>query len=94
MGETCEILDIGCHLSWIFDELELFVYWIFGSIMDALGALFSLIPVPDFMSSMQSYTLPSSIAFYAGYFELEFGLGVIVSAYTIRFIIRRLPVIG
>lgn len=92
--ETCEIYDVGCWFDWLFKEIELFFVWILGTVLDAVAGIFSLLPVPDFMQNVQSYTLPDSMAYYASAFEIPFGVGVIVSAYGIRFLIRRLPVVG
>lgn len=91
---TCKALDVGCWLTWVFDEIELFFHWVWGSILDGLVYAFSLIPLPSFLENIPSYTLPSGVAFYAQYFELQFGLEVIVTAYIARFILRRIPGIG
>jgi len=38
--------------------------------------------------------LPTSVSWAASAFQLDVGLGIIVSAYISRFILRRIPIIG
>lgn len=80
--------------DYLLDNLYRMANFIFGSILDGLAFIFNMLPVPEFMKDLPSYTLPPEVAYYAQYMQLEFGLSVIVIAYTLRFIIRRLPVIG
>lgn len=61
--------------------------------MGGLASLFESIPVPSFLE-MGNLNLPSSVIFFTDLFVLPLGASIIVSAYTLRFIIRRLPFIG
>ena len=81
-------------LTWFFEELKIFSTWLLGNILEGFAAVLNAIPLPDFLLNIPSYTLPPSVSFYAQYFEIEFGFTVLVSAYTIRFILRRIPFIG
>jgi hypothetical protein len=38
--------------------------------------------------------MPSGVAYVAAAFALPQGIAIIVGAFTIRFIIRRLPIVG
>lgn len=91
--ESCDALDFGCYLGWLADEISLIFLNIFNSILEGLVYILSLIPVPDFLLNT-SFTLPPSIAYYAQTFNISFGIGIIVSAYTFRFLLRRIPFIG
>ncbi|MET0082676.1 MAG: hypothetical protein ABW079_06650 [Sedimenticola sp.] len=82
--------------SWI---KELFVWLgqkIFEGIMDASATIVEAIPVPDFVDQAGAKIgqIGSDIGYWIGPFELDYGLSAIISAYTLRFIIRRIPLIG
>lgn len=75
-------------LSYWFKEM---LYWLMG----LLASILELIPVPDWVDDADSLGhLSSDIAFYVAPMQLGEGIGIILTAYTIRFIIRRIPVIG
>lgn len=38
--------------------------------------------------------VPASLLWFLGWFQLDYALGLIGGAYLVRFLIRRLPVIG
>jgi hypothetical protein len=92
----CKIYDIGCWLDWVFEELRLFFVWVFDSIMDGAATLFESLPAPDFLTNAGSLnaSLGSDVLFYLTLFQAHYGLGIIVSAYLARFILRRIPIIG
>jgi hypothetical protein len=52
-----------------------------------------MIPVPDFLTSA-SIQLPPSVAFFADVLMFPEGFQMIATAYTARFILRRIPGIG
>lgn len=91
---TCGVTDIGCWLGWLVDELRILIIGVYGWLLDGLTALFDLIPVPDFLQNMPSYTIPSGVAFFADVMQLQIGVGIVVSAYVLRFLVRRIPIIG
>ena len=70
--------------------------WLFGKILDALIAMLSAIPVPDFIQNAGSAIQQSFgyMTWGAGMLELEFGMAVCFGAYLLRFMIRRLPIVG
>jgi hypothetical protein len=79
----------------MWDSIKNFFLYIYESIILGVSDLFSLIPAPDFLENINSsLSIPSSVAFFAAPMQFQFGVGVIVSAYTIRFLIRRIPIIG
>lgn len=83
-------------LEWL-KELLLFIpLQVWDGILSALATLLEAIPVPAFMENLGSLFggIDPGIAFFLS--SLNFGVGVsmVLSAYVIRFIIRRLPVVG
>lgn len=85
-------------LIWLVEMLQwLFVEKLFGGIMTVLGDAIAAIPVPDFMSDIGAYATDianSQVGWLWNVFALSEGIAIIAAAYGIRFIIRRLPVIG
>jgi hypothetical protein len=79
----------------MWESIKNFFLWVYESIVLGISNLFSLIPAPAFLENIDSsLTIPSSVAFFAAPMQFQFGITVIVSAYTTRFLIRRIPFIG
>ena len=93
-ADSCEVYDLSCLGGWVLDQLSSFALWVFEKILNGMAAVIEAIPVPDFMQNVGSLHIPSSVAWFAQSLQLDTGMGIIVTAYTIRFIIRRLPVVG
>ncbi|MBP0049846.1 hypothetical protein H9C73_14025 [Marinobacterium sp. AK62] len=68
------------------------LYWLF----DVLASLLEELPVPEFFNDASGAfsSIPPSVAFYLAPMELELGLSIILGAYVLRFVIRRIPIIG
>jgi hypothetical protein len=94
MNNECSWYDPSCALAWLSAELKAFALWIYDAFMSGFSALVEAIPVPDFLANVGSYTLPSSLSWAAHALNLDIGLGIVVTAYTARFILRRIPFIG
>lgn len=92
--EQCTFYDVGCWQRHLLDGLEDMVLWLLEMLLNAAAFALEAIPVPDWVSSVDSVTLPSSVVFFTSLFQLPFGLTVVASAYTLRFLIRRIPLIG
>lgn len=83
-------------LDWF---VELLLWWprkLWQLVLDGMASLIEAIPVPSFMSSLGSFAsgLDPGIAFFLNDLQIGTGLGMIISAYIIRFVIRRIPLIG
>ena len=78
----------------IIDNLKSLFFWFISKIVDLFVYLLSLIPVPDFIQNLQTYTPPEGVVYFLNFFNFDVGIGIIVTAYIARFIIRRLPVVG
>jgi hypothetical protein len=97
MSDTqCGFTDLGCHAQWIVDEVKGFFVWIAEQIFNALVAVLNAIPLPGWASSGTDIfaSIPASVGYFLGPFDLAFGAAVVGSAYGTRFLIRRIPFIG
>lgn len=90
----CGIFEVKCGLEWLADELKSILLWVYDSVMSGVAFIIESIPVPDFLANLQSYTIPPSVSWAADPFNIPAGIAIIVSAYTARFILRRIPFIG
>lgn len=83
--------------QWLLDLLLWVPRQVFSAIVAAFAALLNAIPVPDFVADLGP-AFTSLFAGTTGYFldlmQLPYGIGVVSSAYVLRFLIRRIPVIG
>lgn len=82
--------------QWVLNLLLYVPRMLFSELMTGLAALLSAIPVPSFVSQVGSYWsgVPDSVMFFVAPLHLGTGLGMIGTAYGVRFLIRRLPFVG
>ena len=92
--ETCDWYDLACYLSWLIEDIKLIFLYVLDSILSGVASLIEAIPVPSFLQNVGSVSIPPTVLYFADPLELSYGTSVVVSAYTLRFVIRRLPVIG
>jgi hypothetical protein len=90
----CAFYDVPCFLGWLLVEMKLFFVWILEGVLGAGASVLEAIPVPDFMVTMGSINLPPMIAYLSDVFMLPEGAAIQVTALTLRFLIRRIPIIG
>jgi hypothetical protein len=83
-------------LAWLVTMLLWVPHKLYGLILAGLGAVIAAIPVPGFMLNVGNYAagLPSGVAYFAQSLQLPLGLSILVTAYVLRFCIRRIPIIG
>jgi len=83
-------------VGFVIDLIQWAVVKVFLMFAEALIGLLSLIPVPEWLSSLSGNVaaLPAGVLFFVGPLQLTTGCAWIVSAYVLRFLIRRIPVIG
>lgn len=91
--QECKAYDIFCWLGWLVNEIRLIFVGIYSSILDSIAGLFSSIPTPNFLLAAVP-ELPPSIMYFADLFMIHYGLSAMVSAYILRFLVRRIPFIG
>lgn len=81
-------------LDFLLDLLLWIPRKIYQLFLEGLLALFNWIPVPAWAEGLDLDWVPSSMAYFLEPFNVAWGLTCITSAYLIRFLIRRLPVVG
>lgn len=83
-------------LAWLKDLLLYIPLKVWQGMLDSLAGLLEAIPVPSFMSNLGSLfaSIDPGIAFFVNGLHLATGATMILSAYVIRFLIRRIPVVG
>lgn len=91
MGEI--ISDLA---QWLLDALLWIPRWLWAEILDALASIVEAIEVPSWLEEWDSAVLSvtADLWWVAELFKVQQGLAIMVSALTIRFLIRRIPVIG
>lgn len=90
-------------MSWINDLVDWFVKWaewlpkkLYSVVMEALASFINAIPVPAFFTDASGAfsSIPSSVLWFASSLELGYGVTVVLSAYALRLVLRRIPFIG
>jgi hypothetical protein len=79
-----------------FELILVFPQYIFQLIAEGVVLFFDWLPVPSFFSDAAGAFsgLPSDVIFYAQLFQVSEGITIVMGAYLIRFVIRRIPIIG
>ena len=87
---------LGDFASWLKDLLLWVPRKLWAELLDGFAALLTAIPVPDFVHTAQSAFggIPTSVIFFATKFAVPEAIAMALAAYGIRFLIRRIPVIG
>ncbi len=82
--------------QWLMDLLLWIPKKLFELIMDVFASLFEALPVPDFIirASDAFSGISGNVLFFASKFAIAEGLAIYIGALILRFIIRRLPLIG
>ena len=88
------------YLKEILDWLLGFIGWsvveVVKLLLAGLAAIINAIPVPDWVAHAGDAisNFPPGAAYFLGSLHIATGCTILVSAYTIRFLIRRIPFIG
>lgn len=82
--------------TWLKDVLLWVPRKLWAELLEALAAVIQAIPVPDFFQTAKSAftSIPPSVLFFAAKFAVPEGLTMILAAYALRFVLRRIPLIG
>lgn len=64
--------------------------------LDGVAAVLEAIPVPSWLSGAGAVfdAIPDGVIYFAQALQLPAGLSMVLGAYVLRFIIRRIPIIG
>jgi sulfite exporter TauE/SafE len=83
-------------LAWVLELFEWIPKRIFEGVMDAAATVVESIPAPDFVAQAGNYfgNIPTTIVFFFQFFAIGQGIAMITSALLLRFILRRIPLIG
>lgn len=99
-GKTCDWYDVPCHASSVTKWAGAFLQYLpmkaFEQLCAGLGSVISGVPAPSFFLTAGTALsqIPSSVAFFAQAFQIGPGITMILSAYVLRWSIRRMPFIG
>jgi hypothetical protein len=88
---------------WLKSALEQIASWLLNAFLSIIGWLFDgllylldLIGLADQIKTSSGYfdSLPEGAWYYLNLFQAQYGLSAILVAYSIRFLIRRIPGFG
>lgn len=70
--------------------------WVFSELIDGFIEFFNSIPVPDFFATAANAfgNIPPEVVYFAQPFHIGYGVTMILGAYLLRFIVRRIPIFG
>lgn len=94
MANQCYWYNPTCWLDSLIESLKDLFLYIWDLFLSGLASLIEAIPTPSFLMDLTGLELPETVIWLASMFQLDFGLTVITSAYTFRFILRRIPGVG
>lgn len=83
-------------LNWLVGAITWAALEVYGLILDALGTVIENIPAPEFLDNVEGWIagIPPGVAYFAGAAQLDAAFAIFASAYTVRFLIRRIPFVG
>lgn len=90
----CDWYDPSCGFTYLSNKISFILLDLLDSFFSGILGLFELFPLPDFIVSFTTFQLPGFFLYILDVFQIYEGVLIVVSAYSIRFLIRRLPVIG
>lgn len=87
---------IGGFFGYLVDVLIWVPRWVVSRVFDALLSIINAIEAPAWLGNIDSLFagIPSGVWWFASVGQFGFGLSLIGSALLLRFVIRRLPIIG
>lgn len=94
---------VGSLFQWLQDAYDWFVEFILGFpdfvikwVVDGAIEFFNWLPVPSFFQQAGGALqgIPQGVVFFLEPFRIGEGLAIVLVAFLIRFIIRRIPLIG
>lgn len=83
-------------LDWLLEYVGYLLYSLFEAVLSGLVSVLLAIPRPDVFTQVESSFCSnfSALGYAANGIDIGSPLTLIFSAYVLRFVIRRLPVIG
>ncbi|PID50323.1 MAG: hypothetical protein CR991_02100 [Proteobacteria bacterium] len=73
-----------------------FIIWLLDKLLSAGVSILESIPAPDWMANINNYSnaIPPEVIFWVAPLNFPEGLAIIMSAYLLKFLIKRIPFIG
>jgi hypothetical protein len=83
-------------LVWLFGFVGWCLEQTYNLLLVGLALVLQAIPVPSWLSNAGPVigSMPSGVAYVLQSFEVPAGISILMAAYILRFVIRRLPFIG
>lgn len=83
-------------LQWFMDLLLWVPRKLWELCLDGLAGFIEWLPVPSFMTDLGDFLadVPPSVAYFGSSLQIGTGISMVLAAWAIRFVIRRIPVIG
>ena len=91
---NCSVVDIGCWIGWSLSEVKLLLVGWVDDVLTAILHVINSFSPPSFLTSVQNFSFPDSMMYFLNLFQVQYGVGVIVSALIFRFVIKLIPFIG
>lgn len=94
---------ISAFAAWLKSIIEQIAVWTINVLLmilswfwDSLLYILELLGIADQIKASATLfdSMPDGVWYFMNIFQIQFGLGAVLIAYLIRFMIRRLPVIG
>ena len=87
---------INDALQWISDFFSTLPLLLWQQLLEGLAAIIQAIPVPSFVTQAASAfsSMPPQVVFVLDALQFDLGLPMVLAAYGLRFLIRRIPIIG
>ncbi len=82
--------------TWLKDLLLWVPLKLWESLLASLAAVLNAIPAPDFIANAGGYfsAIPAQVIWVLNLFAVPEGVAMILAALTLRFLVRRIPLIG
>ena len=82
-------------LEWLLDALLWVPRKTYELLLDGLATVIEALPVPAFLQGADPFaSLDAGVVFFAEAFAIPQGIQIRLTAYGLRFLIRRIPIIG
>jgi hypothetical protein len=98
-GQSCDWYDLPCHATgfaeWLFDVALYIPRKSFELLTDALASTIEAIPPLEASSTaVTALSAISDAGYVAGLVALQEGIGLVLATLLLRFLLRRIPLIG
>lgn len=90
------VVAYSAAMQWLLENLDALARHVWSGVLDAAASVLEAIPVPAWFSEAPNWVggIPPAVVWFLSPFELGTGLGIVMAAWVIRFLIRRLPIVG